>query len=445
MPKQKFFIFIFIILFYFLSVPLAYALEMPYPSLPGVGGLPENPTLPQYVSYFFALGTSLAGILAIISFAIGAVQMIMAAGSPEMANSGKDRMKGSALGLLLTASAYIILTTINLQLATPTITALPAGAGIFYQGTELSPAPIEEANPANFRGNLLYKCSEQGGGSGPNLFVWKFPKSNFQGNNANYSGVTMAEISCGNSTSLSGVGSFRTAFKTEGVYYYLENGCSGYMSGANMASSALSEPFKDKIKSIKIVNNPLNDIRYGAIFHEPDDPTRGGYCSSPLMTEENTTEKCIDIDTYVEPSSVTIFLWNAQKPDSSGDGIEFYSEPFGWQSGQRAGKCFLSQKSNQDNPTLCNDLGTIGNLWFNTSDYLEFDYTNVDRPPEYRQSYLNFKIRPGSIRINGNYLVVLYNQHIYCQAFYRDVPNLNEMELVTVYNKIDQVYIIPTK
>jgi hypothetical protein len=454
MLNKKFFIITFtIFLFFFIGNNSALALETKY--FPTFGILPNitnlNPSdpgaLPKFVSYFFGLGTALAGVLAAISFVVGGIQVLMAFGSPEMQGKGRDRMKGSILGLLLTVSAFIILRTINLQLVTPTFEALPAGAGIFYkQGSTLTPAPIEEASTTNIpQGNLLYKCSEQGGGTGSTLLVWKFPRANFQGTGNKYEGVVVNELECGKDTPLSGVGSFKLAFKTPGVYYYLGANCSGYMSIANVARGLLFEPFKNNIKSIKIVNDLSNDTRFGAIFHEADDPTRGGFCTGPMKSGANEQEsQCLTLQGITGATSVDIFMWNAKTPETSGDGIELYSEPFGWQSGAKAGKCFIDQKNNQTNTTPCASF-KINQLWTGSAQNLIFDYTNVDRPQEYQQAYKNFYQRSGSIRVKGNYLVVLYGDFLYCQTFYKDIPNLNEIEFTAQGNKIGAINVIPIK
>jgi hypothetical protein len=165
-------------------------------------------------------------------------------------------------------------------------------------------------------------------------------------------------------------------------------------------------------------------------------------------TSENPSEKCYNVTfngSSINASSIDIFTRNFTNPETSGDGIEFYSEPFGWSSGAKAGKCFLSQKAGQSNFTQCSSLGAVEtNLVVYTQD-MAFDYTNVDRPQEYKQLYTNFQKRPGSIRIKGNYLVALYAQNYYCQTFYKDIPNLNEMEFTAQGNNITSISVIPTK
>jgi len=176
------------------------------------------------------------------------------------------------------------------------------------------------------------------------------------------------------------------------------------------------------------MNNLTDNIYYGTVLHQQNDPKRGGACSLPLVA--NKERFCTDVTFPV--FSTTIFVWNKNTPESSGDGIEFYSEPFGWNSGARAGKNFLAKS-------------TINNFWKDWSQSLVFDYNNVDQPEEYKTRFTNFQQQPGSIRVKGSYLVGLYSQSWYCQIFLADVPNLNEMEFVAQKNSVDIVNILPVK
>src|SRR3989344_5618632 len=129
---KKYTLFIFIILLLLGSASFVFALEARYPRVPGLPAVTGTSELGDYIGYFFGLGMYLAGVLAVVSFAVGAIQLIMAASSPEMEKEGKDRMKGSLLGLFLTLSAFIILQTINPSFITPSLTPLPGVEGIFY-------------------------------------------------------------------------------------------------------------------------------------------------------------------------------------------------------------------------------------------------------------------------------------------------------------------------
>lgn len=445
--KYKLFLICFgAIILLFLSSSSVFALEINYyPPIPWYTTPSANCTgsdcLPIYISYWFGFLVYIAGGLAAISFVVGAVQLIMSVESPEAHSSATDRMKGSILGLILTLSAFIILQTINPSLVTPILTPLPGVAGLFYQkGSELKPAPLDEESSSNIPSGyneLIYKCSEDGGGTGPIRIIWKFPKPNFQGNDANYSGVVVVRKSCGETEPITGIGSYRTAFETPGVYFCLGgcNGdmCSGFMSAASTTSGQISEPFKNKIRGIMMVNDIPNNIRYGAILHQSDDPERGGICSRPIIDPDqiNITRTCTNVTMPV--SSANLFIWNGKTPETSGDGIELYSEPFGWNSGAKAGKKFITK-----------DI--IRNSFESQTQLLLFNYLGVDRPEEYIQSYTNFQQRPGSIRINGKYLVALYAEDFYCQVFdENEVPNLDKREFVVMQNKVDYVNIIPTK
>jgi hypothetical protein len=422
--------FIFILLVFLSSGSFVFALETIYPDLTFLG-LPSMvaPKLQDYVSYFFGLGIILAVVLALISMTIGFVQMMYP--SPETHKDAVDRVKGSVLGLVLTLSAFIILRTINLSLVTPTTTPLVAGAGIFYyNGQDLKPAAPSgntSSIPPGFT-NIAYRCQ-----TGPALLIWKFPQENLAG----YENTVVDRITCGNVSSLSGVASFKVAYEKPGVYYCLgecsnQESCYGYMSEANLASGELPEPFKNNVKSIVTVNDIENFTIYGAILHQQNDPKRGGFCTNPMMAiKERVCTNVKSAETF-SAFSADIFVWNHLFSETSGDGIEFYSEPFGWNSGAKAGKCFIGKKE-------------ISNFWTMNAGYLLFDYSNVDRPQLYKDLYTTFKIKPGSIRVKGGYLVALYSQSWYCQVFYADVPNLNEMEFVAQKNNIDNVIIIPTR
>jgi len=111
-----------LLIFTFINIGIARALEVP------LLGLPDNPTLPQYVTFLFSWAISIAGALAVISFAIGAVGYLISLDSAEIKSNSVDRMKSAILGLLLILASFLILNTINPALVTPTIEPLPAVA-----------------------------------------------------------------------------------------------------------------------------------------------------------------------------------------------------------------------------------------------------------------------------------------------------------------------------
>jgi hypothetical protein len=434
-PKNYIKYFYFFVLVFFVNSPFVFALETTYPSFPGIPGLTTTSKIEDYISYFFKLGIMSAGILAVIFLSIGAIRLMTSAGNPSVRTDSIDAIKGSLLGLILIIVSVLILQTINPKIAEITLEPLPYGDGIFYaKGDDRLPAPMSESNTANVpKGydKLIYVCS-----SGPTLFIWKFSKTNFEGIDDAY----VIALDCGESTAVTGVGSFKMAFETTGIYYCMkdcsESGtvCSGYMSGANTASGQLPEPFKGKLKSVLFVNDLPSDIKYGAIFHETDDPTSVGVCS--LVYNKNPDKKRVCVTIGNNPSSsISVFAWNAKTPETSGTGVTFYSEPWGETTGARAGKYFLSKKYIRD--------------YFNTSAYrLVFDYTGVNRPQKYKQLYQNFNQHPGSIYLEGNYLVQIKSSELEsapCQVFFKDIFNIYTTEFLAKKNIIDNLVVIPIK
>jgi hypothetical protein len=432
--KTIIFLIILFLLFIFNSSFVFAALEIT--SYKDIGfGIPVEGDLPTYIRYLFGFLCYIAGTIATISFAIGAIQLIMGASNPSLANDAKDRMKGSVLGLILTVSAVLILRTINPALETITMTPLTNTEGIFYtNGPDYKSAPTGVSNSSDIpKGyeELAYNCSK-----GPFLLIWKFPKSNFMGNDKNYSGVIVVRKKCGEKESLSGVGSFKTAYETPGIYYCTggcsESGtvCSGYMSEPNYLGGTLPDSFKNNLRSVRIVNNLSNDSHYGIIVHNTSDSTRAGICSQPLFSTNINKE--IECFSNTSPaSSSTIFLWNSKGYVTFGQGVDFYSEPFGWGKGAQAGKYSLGS-----------DI--IKNYWTGEAQSLALSYIGIERPNIYKQIYKNFKQRPGSIKINGNYMVTLWSGSS-CQTFFDNVTNLKSTEITASIGNIEKINVIPIK
>ena len=433
--KHKYLLLFFSLVFtLFLNVKFAYALEIQYPRIPFLPIIEQGSKLPVFISYFFGLGIYLAGALAVVSLAIGGVQFIFSGVSPESRSSAKERITGAIIGLVLTLSSFIILRTINPVFITPSLTPLGEVAGIFYtNGTEDRSAPESEADTDNIPGgfeSLIYKCAQDA--YSPTLLVWQFPEKNFGGELE----ASVERLTCGKDTNIRNIGSFKWAFETPGVYYFTKTNCEGFMSGANLSNTQeIGEPFKGNIKSIKIINDTAYDINYGVILHK--EINFRGDCSLPLM-ESGCENGCCNIT--LPTSSINIFTPNQDKPETSGNGVVFYSKPFGYKTGANSGYFVLS-------PT------TIGTFWRSNPTAIDFtdSYNLVDVPEGERTLCRNFKNCSGSIKVQGNYLVIPYAQqpesyNLYCQVFDKDVPNLKEEEVTAVQGRIlDSIIVIPIK
>jgi hypothetical protein len=457
-----------------------FAFEVNYVPIPGVG-TPENcipgECLGQLVSYWFTFGIYIAGALAAISFAIGAIGLISP--NPSSHNDAKDRMKGSVLGLVLILSAWVILRTINPSFITPALTPLPGVAGIFYaKGEELAPAPLAEENVASSLAHkegynqILYKCTEGGEKIAPTLLIWKFPEPNLEsGNNLTGGGIRVVRKKCGELEAIESAGSFKMAFETPGIYYFLGEYCTGYMSGANTTTQdRIDESFIGKIKSAKIVNGTKNEDYYGVIFHNTPDASKGSDCTGPILADgcKNLSEYLLsgDFATF----SAEIFKRRGDEDYlTAGDGVWFYSDVNGWDSGNKSGVFHATSEK-------------IGRAFSAKTETFTFDYTGVNSEQAITCSYFPAckDIDPenyggldccncaspkdwsigedskcgGSIKVGGNYLVTLYTKYTdkdgkknsFCQSFKKDTANLSTENSARPNGEaIDTIVIIPLK
>jgi len=250
--KKYFLLFSLLIVFLFLSAGFAHALEITYPTIPGLIAPSATCTgsscLSIYIAYFFGLLIYVAGVLALISFAVGAIGLINP--NVEAHGEARDRMKGAVLGLVLTMASYIILQTINPTFIKPNLATLPPAPGVFLYNSstkEYKECPQEWSDnstlPTGFT-NIKYICSGIDPAKEPKLLIWKFTNPGLEGGNPGNNGGYTAQMAdeqgtlCGigeaaGSYDVGGVGSFRIAFMTPGVYFCL-GGCDAYMSGANI-------------------------------------------------------------------------------------------------------------------------------------------------------------------------------------------------------------------
>jgi hypothetical protein len=433
----------FLVLIFFLNISFVSALEIQYPTIPFLPNINlPNVTLPQYVSYFFGFLVIMAGAVSLISFTIGAVGLINP--NIESHNDAKDRMKGSVLGLVLTLASFIILRTINPILIGPSLTPSGGLAGVYYtNGSQLAATPLENTNTFEVLSKgfnkITYKCAD--GAYSPALLVWLFSNANLEKGNDLYTGVTTKRIVCGDEFEIGSVGSFKLAFETTGVYYCLGGCsgdiCSGYMSNVITKREDLPAPFAQNIKGLRIVIDPPNNIFYGAILHKQIGLENGGACS-PLFVA-TTNSLCVDTYSYGGASAVDIFMLNNGSV-SSGDGVTFYSKPYGWDKGQNAGYYDFTATEIISNP-----------FQLKFPDSFSFDYTNVNVPEDYKNSCLKIQDCPGSIKIKGDYLVGLYsdmnaNGSGYCQTFIKDVPNLDAEQIIASGGTyLSGLYLIPIK
>lgn len=477
MKKNKLLLLVGLIIFisFFATTGTALAWEVRYPSLSQFN-VPDindpNVSLPQFVSYFFTLGVALAGALALISFTLGAIQLIASIDNAEAQSNAKDRMKGAVLGLILTLSSFLIIRTINPTLITPVLPPLPPSEGLFLiSGSKSQPAQSQYGNYAGIQGSQIkYVCA----GQGPAYLIRFYPKENQIGNDNHYGGVTVKRLECGGQVSLQGK-SLDMIKEIPGVYFYVGSSCGGFVTTAfENSQDKFSDSINSYIKSVKIVNDTQNKLFYGTILHQQEGLENGGTCSKPFLTAG-----CHNSN--ISASAADIFMVN-QEPGTAGDGVTFYSESFGWDTGARAG--FYEVSAGQ-----INSSGTQKG-----AKQMCFDFTNVDRPNTYKfkcppdnacggsgggasscpcpnnpsvqcpnpnpnqpcpgqqnqncasTACATFRDCPGSIRTKGDYIVGLYSAASYCQTFSDSIENLKSQPFVAAGGtSVENIWIIPIK
>jgi hypothetical protein len=145
-----------------------------------------------YLSTLYTYAIGVAGVLAVIMFAIGGIHYMF----PGKESKGKEFMTNAVFGIILALAAYLILNTINpdilksnISLPTATVTAVaapPPGAGGEPDGGGTSvPSTVPTTLPAGCKnyisafksaasssgvdGCLLYGIASQESGCNPNL------------------------------------------------------------------------------------------------------------------------------------------------------------------------------------------------------------------------------------------------------------------------------------
>ena len=219
-----------------------------------------------------------------------------------------------------------------------------------------------------------------------------------------------------------------------GVYFFSDSGCTKSSIGSTRSDL---DSIGDNVQGIKIVDD--SDNSFGYILHATDGLKNGGQCGSPV-----TTARCQPVNGM--NGAINVFQINPT-PANSGTGLTFFSEPFGSDRGSKAGY-FSLKASDIQSPKTSEDPTKM-----------KFLYNGITVPDVYKNIYVYFADRPGSIYVNGSYLVALYSGGLsmsgnscdstsnggYCQTFTNNVTNLNAQPIVASgTTTISCIYIFPT-
>jgi len=362
----------------------------------------------------FKWGLGIAGLIAGISFAVGAVQYVVSDHA-----GGKDRMIGSVVGMVILFGSWIIMQEVNPKLTLLEFTPLPAGPGIYLaKGGEKQTAPRELADTTDIvnqgYNKIVYNCIGPAN-KNEHLLIWSYDRPGYTDADGNQNARKTYDVSCGQPSNLNAGGSYKMAIETPGVYFYSQQGCDGEASTTRTTEqSPVTENFA--IKSYKIVTGFSNDDPgIGVVIHNNMDTEVGGFCErmAHISTEK---EKCFNTDISVGSVSIFYVPSNAK----TGTGVNFYSESTGWNTEENAGVVAIP----------ANNINRTNGFW-SPANTLVFNYAKTNRNSDYQKLYKTFKDKQGSIQINGNYLVGLFSKaenddKYWCQTFKKDVVDLGQ-------------------
>jgi len=409
-----------------------------------------NPTLPQYIWFFFQLAMAAGGILAVLSLVFSGIQFIYSSGSPEGIGEAKKRAKSAILGLILLLSSFIIVTTINPKLESlgPTEGLNPVGAFFFANvGVADKPAPMQMENldviKQEYKG-IGWKdhCDPEN----PNAVyvIYLYIDYNFK----NLGWVSRKKCD----TIIVGIGeanSYLIVKETPGVYFYDGDGCQPYWESNTfpiLHTQSIPEDIGmggKNVRSIRIVNgpDPIKGPFFGLIYFNSTDYRTGessygfqNFQSSHYLSEEQKADNnsyCFsgtDIGyggtknlpskgvSWVIYKTVSLYqdgmFWDF---DSAGSGVTLYTD-VSWLGGSRD----VSWPPSQENDSWIIELSKWKVAY-------PANTTISDENQKICEYFYPDKACLKSFEIKGNYLVILlskedsykreYNQTIKAQAF----------------------------
>lgn len=309
-----------LVAFSFLS--FAYAMET---DLPQIGGTKPDETtkLPDYINYLFNFAIAIAGIVALGVIVWSGIKILMSPDQPETKKDARSKITGALLGIIILLASYLILTTINPQLAFIGFDKdLKPVSGIYlikgeereYVASDVSRIAIDGATTLEFLSTKDELIS-----------VFVYSEEDFKGTETeiknpkeNQDMVTQSSVGSPKSVIL--------LWNRPGIYLYPETNYRGRPRYFNTGVSSLADyAFDKKTKSIRFVN-ALYETQYGAIFFTRSDSR--GYCGF-FSAREEIPDLSVSNDSYrhaignLDGGLSSFILFNTLK--SSPGMVEFFS------------------------------------------------------------------------------------------------------------------------
>ncbi|HRR39398.1 MAG TPA: pilin [Candidatus Paceibacterota bacterium] len=246
-----------------------FADEVDYPDLPNVPAPTPEQGLPSYVNYIFNIALALGGLVAFGVLIWGGVLYLTSAGNPEQIGSAKKKLTSAISGLLILLCVYLILTTINPDLALLSLPTISPTSGVWLVKSNGEKIYFSDnASPVSLTGisGIEFISSRD-----KLMGVYLYTKSNYLGGEEWVE--TPENIENSVSVNTSNVKSIYFLWRKPGVYLYPETNFQGRplyvkdsVSDLGKIKSSGYNGFDNKTSSVRIINEL--PIRYGVVLFE---------------------------------------------------------------------------------------------------------------------------------------------------------------------------------
>ncbi len=333
------------------------ALEVQYPAISG-SSLNTNSTLPDFAIYLFKAGMFLGFFSVFLSLVIAGATWILSPLSPEARSISRDRAWGAISGLLLLILTYLIITTINPQLAIfktsnlPSIQQSPAvsaPSGVYFYTKDGCPDE-ENVQAVTSSGPLARQISSvkvaQDSNTGTSYLSILYQNLNFSGKclfiNGNQDCQSAISPQTKKPFALSAsVYKYNPNPNGDGVYFYRKSnfdssGGSLYISNSTIKNSG----------SKNLYETDLNQLRFNGVPEDEQDCIKydaNGKCAKdgrtpPTLAGENISSIKIKGDylvllTYYNPKTDTSNFWTyCQEFPAAGDISQSGPQQIKWEN-----------------------------------------------------------------------------------------------------------------
>ncbi|MCK9445811.1 pilin [bacterium] len=261
------------------------AFAIDYPTIAGIT-ITESTSAADFIIYLFNLGIAVGAFIAVIMVFMAGFEWLTSSGNPSKVESAKGKIINTLFGVCVLFGCYLILNTINSQLASVTINNLDCNYGLVVSVKKASDGKIEQVCMDGDQNNISDTIIS--------TVKWNFPVGYllkaYVYSEPNYKG-TITEIDCENKAcdgDIAGAKSVYLLLNKPGIYLYDDNNYKSASPAVKsyplVTSSSIPDlssinSFDNFTKSLKIVNpdQTKEQIQYQAVVFK--DPNYQGRCA----------------------------------------------------------------------------------------------------------------------------------------------------------------------